>query len=258
LVRFEFRNSFNLTFERRKTVNPHRLTLHLTTICIVLFSVSTVSAQKRKIPPGGRIAVVVDDRLSALRVTPELTGKLLRRVGRGKLVAIRSVKTVSDGTVFYLVNINSRTHGWIQREAVVLVSHAGDDQRLLSLIKAATDFDRITKARIFLDYFPRSPLRPEVLLLLGDAADQAAVKLSRDADRKIDGSLAAPESSYFLNYIGLDRYNRQRVVFLFDKKSRRFRYDGAAWRELLQRFPRTPQAVEARKRFALEVPVLQR
>jgi hypothetical protein len=237
--------------KRRKIVNPHRLTLHLTTICIVLFSINTVTAQKQRRPPGGRIAIVVDERLSALRVTPELTGKLVRRVGRGKLVAIRSVKTGSDGIAFYLVNVNSRTHGWIQRESVVFVSRSGDDQRLLSLLKVATDFDRIVKARIFLDYFPLSPLRPEVLLLLGDAAEEAAVKLSRDAERKFDASLTAPASSYFLNYIGLDRYNRQHVIFTFDEKSRRLRYDGAAWREVLRRFPRSPQAVEAQKRFAL-------
>ena len=38
---------------------------------------------KRACAAGGRLAVVVDERLSALRATPELNGVLLRRVGRG-------------------------------------------------------------------------------------------------------------------------------------------------------------------------------
>ena len=230
-------------------MNPHRLTLHFTSLCLLLFSVTIVCAQKQKAPPGGRIAVVVDERLSALRSTPELNGKLVRRMTRGRLVAIRAIKTARDGIVFYLVNVSSRTHGWIQREAVVSSWRVGDDRRLLSLIKSSAGFDRIVRARIFLDYFPRSPLRSEVLLTLGDAAEDAAEKLSKDAARRINDYTSAPEFSYFLNYIGLDRYNRQGVVFVFDEKSKQLHYDGSAWREIIRRFPRTSQAIEAQKRL---------
>lgn len=231
-------------------MNPHRLTLHFAVLCLVLFSITNISAQKQKAPPGGRIAVVVDERLSALRATADLTGKLVRRVGRGRLVAIRTVKKGRDGIVFYFVNVSSRTHGWIQREAVVSSLQTGDDRRLLELIKNSTEFDRIARARIFLDHFPRSPLRPEVLLTLGDTAEQVSEKLSRDASRHIDERSGAPELSYFLNYTGLDRYNRQRVGFVFDQKTRRLHYDGASWRELVDRFPRSPQAIEAQERLA--------
>jgi hypothetical protein len=231
-------------------VIPHRLTLHFAVLCLVLFSITNISAQKQKAPPGGRIAVVVDERLSALRATPDLTGNLVRRVGRGRLVAIRAVKKGRGGIVFYLVNVSSRTHGWIQREAVVSSSQPGDDRRLLELIKNVTEFDRIVRARIFLDHFPRSPLRPEVLLALGDTAELVSEKLSRDASRHIDESVNVPEFSYFLNYTGLDRYNRQRVGFVFDPKTRRLHYDGSAWRELVHRFPRSPQAIEAQERLA--------
>jgi len=218
-------------------------------LCLILTSLTYVAAQKQKIPPGGRVAVVVDERLSALRATPELTGKLVRRLGRGRLVSIKGARTSRDGIVFYSVNVTSRTKGWIQREAVVSPSRAGDDERLVSLIKSSTDFDRIVRARIFLDHFPRSSFRPEVLLLLGDAAALAAVKLTRDAERRIGDIQAGASTSYFLNYVGLDRYNRQGVVFQFDEESSRLVYDGEAWREIIRRYPRSPLSNDAQKRL---------
>jgi len=224
---------------------PHKLTLCL---LFILFLQVTSFAQKKP-PSGGRLAVVVDERLAALRATPQLNGKLVRRLSRGRLVAVRSFKTSGDGITFVLVNVSSRTHGWIQRDAVVSPSRSGDDRRLLTLIQHSNGFDRITRARIFLDHFPRSPLRPEVLLLLGDTAEALAAKLSQDAARRLKDVGDAPEFSYFLNYTGLDRYNRQRVGFVFDKTTKRFHYDGAAWRELIRRFPRSTAALEARKRL---------
>ena len=224
---------------------PHKLTLCL---LFILFLQLTGFAQKKP-PSGGRLAVVVDERLAALRATPQLNGKLVRRLSRGRLVAVRSFKSSADGITFLLVNVSSRTHGWIQRDAVVSPSRPGDDRRLLTLIQHSNGFDRITRARIFLDHFPRSPLRPEVLLLLGDTAEALAAKLSQDAARRLKDVGDAPEFSYFLNYTGLDRYNRQRVGFVFDKRTKRFHYDGAAWRELIRRFPRSTAALEARKRL---------
>ena len=227
---------------------PHKLTLCL---LFILFLQITGFAQKKP-PSGGRLAVVVDERLAALRATPQLNGKLVRRLSRGRLVAVRSLKTSADGITFVLVNVTRRTHGWIQRDAVVSPSRSGDDRRLLTLIERSTGFDRIARARIFLDHFPRSPLRPEVLLLLGDTAEALAEKLSRDAARRLKDDLSdAPEFSYYLNYTGLDRYNRQRVIFVFDKTTKRFHYDGTAWRELIRVYPRSSAAREARKRLNL-------
>jgi hypothetical protein len=230
---------------------PHRLT----PLLILLFSFNlyftNAVAQKQKAPPGGRIGVVVDERLSALRATPDLRGKLIRRIVRGRLVAIRKVKFNSDGVAFYLVNVSSRTSGWIQREAVASPSHRGSDVSLLKLIESSRDFDRIVRARIFLNYFPNSRLRPRVLLILGDTAEEAAEKLSRDASRRLTNDFSAPEFTYFLNYSGLDRYNRQSIAFLFDKRTRSFHYDGSAWRELIRRHPNIPEADEARERLRI-------
>jgi len=227
---------------------PHKLTLCL---LFILFLHAPGFAQKKP-PAGGRLAVVVDERLAALRATPQLNGKLVRRLSRGRLVAVRATKTSADGITFVLVNVSSRTHGWIQRDAVASPSRPNDDRKLLTLIERSTGFDRIVRARIFLDHFPRSPLRPEVLLLLGDTAAELATKLSLDATRRLKDELGdAPEFSYYLNFTGLDRLNRQRVGFVFDKTTRRFHYDGAAWRELIRRYPRSSASSEARKRLEL-------
>jgi hypothetical protein len=232
---------------------PHKLTLSL---CL-LFVFQGVAISQRKPPAGGRLAVVVEERLAALRATPQLNGRLVRRLGRGRMVAIQSAKKSADGITFFLVNVTSRTHGWIQREAVASPARAGDDQRLLRLIERSQGFDRISRARIFLDHFTRSPLRPEVLLLLGDTAKEIAKQLSTDATRRLkDDPGEAPEFSYYLNYTGLDRYNRQRVGFIFDRQTKRFHYDGAAWRELIRRYPKTSQAVEAKKRLYSQLRML--
>jgi hypothetical protein len=173
---------------------PHKLTLCL---LLFLFDPNTLLAQQRKPPAGGRLAVVVDERLAALRSTPQLNGRLVQRLSRGRLVAVRSFKTSADGITFVLVNVSRRTHGWIQRDAVVSPSRAGDDRKLLTLVQRSSGFDRIARARIFLDHFTRSPLRPEVLLLLGDTAEALAEKLSLDAIRRLkdDPGDAPPPST---------------------------------------------------------------
>jgi hypothetical protein len=225
---------------------PRKLTLCL---LLLLLNPSIIFTQ-RKLPVGGRLAIVVDERLAALRVTPQLNGRLVRRLGRGRMVAIRSAKTSADGITLFLVNVTSRTHGWIQREAVASPTRTGDDQRLLRLIERSQGFDRLSRARIFLDHFTRSPLRPNVLLLLGDTAEQLAAQLSTDAARRLkDDPGEAPDFSYYLNYTGLDRYNRQRVNFIFNRSTKRFHYDGASWRELIRVYPRSSAAREARKRL---------
>jgi hypothetical protein len=240
----------------RRALRPRRsaAVMATTTLALLLlfhFTQADILAQKKRVPPGGRIAIVVDERLSALRTAPEPSARLLRRVSRGRLVSIRGASRSRDGLLFYHVAVTRRTSGWLQSEAVIATWHAGDDQRLLRLIRGADEFDRAARARIFLDAFPHSPLRPHVLLLYGDAAEEAANRLSREAERRFERreipSDGAPEFSYYLNYSGLDRYNRQGATFVFDRETKRFHYDGAAWREILRRHRHSPEAVEARK-----------
>lgn len=211
------------------------------------------TAKKQRVPPGGHVAVVADERLAALRSVPEPSARLLRRLSRGRFVSIRGASRSRDGLVFYHVAVTRRTSGWLQSDAVVASWRPGDDQRLLRLIDGADEFDRVARARVFLDAFPRSSLRPQVLLIYGDAAEEAAAKLSREAERRFEKrelpAGGAPEFSYYLNYSGLDRYNRQSVTFTFDRAAKKFHYDGAAWREILKRYPNSPEAEEARKRL---------
>lgn len=197
--------------------------------------------------------IVVDERLAALRAAPHLSASLLKRLGKGRKVVVLRAQRSSDGTLFYRVAVTRRTRGWLQREALVFPRRSGDDAKLLRLIKVTRDFDRIVRARIFLEAFPRSPLRPAVLLILGDEATKAASKLSQDAERRLDveemNSTGASLTSYFLNYSGIDRYRRQGIVFRFDAATRQFRYGGDAWNELLLRHRSSPEAALLRKRL---------
>lgn len=221
-------------------------------VCFLLLN-AVITAQPRRTPEGGQRAVVVDERLAVLRDAPDFSATLLQRMSRGRAVAIRGAKRTPDGVIFYRVAVTRRTVGWIQSEAVVSSVRKDDDERLLRLIRNSEDFDRVVRARIFLDMFQKSPFRPAALMLYADAAEKAAGRLSRDAVRRLDekemAAGGAPVFSYFLNYNGLDRYRRQGITFVFDRTARKFHYDGASWREILRRYPRSPEAEEARKRL---------
>lgn len=230
---------------------PRRSLTTCALFILVLAAMQAAPAQKRRRPPaGGRVAIVVDERLAVLRDEPDLSAALLQRLGRGRAVAVTGARQSREGVVFYRVAVTRRTSGWLQREAVASPARDGDDARLLELIRASKDFDQLARARIFLDLFPRSPLRPAVLLLVGEAAETAAAKLSREAARRFDetemATGRAPLQSYFMNYQGLDRYRRHGVTFIFNQRTRQFHYDGASWREIVRRFPRSAQSARAR------------
>lgn len=233
-----------------------RLIFHtLAVAALVLFAAiaCAVFAQKRRVPPGGKIAVVADERLAALRVAPNLNARLIQRLSRGRFVSVRTTKRNYEGLSFSHVVVTRRRSGWIQSEALVMSGRNGDERRLAHLIDGPDEFERIARARIFLDTFPRSPLRPKILLALGHAAEEAAEQLTREATRRFERreipTDGAPKFSYYLNYNGLDRYNRQGVTFIFDREKRQFHYDGAAWRDIVRKYPNSPEATEAAKRL---------
>jgi hypothetical protein len=233
---------------------PSALLACLLVFSFILATHALAQKRKRRAPTqGGRVGVVVDERLAALRDAPDLSANLLGRLGRGRSVALTGAGSTREGVTFYRVAVTRRTGGWLQSDAVAVASRAREDERLLRLIRGSTDFDRLARAQIFLDMFPRSRLRPAVLLLLGDAAEEAARRLSREAERRLDEremvAGGAPVASYYLNYSGLDRYRKQGVGFVFDAATKQFHYDGAAWREVARRYPRSPEADEARARL---------
>jgi len=229
----------------------HRLAV----AAFVLFAATSfpIFAQKKRVPPGGNIAVVADERLAALRVAPNLSARLIQRLSRGRFVSVRTTKRNHEGVFFSRVVVTRRTAGWVQSESLVMSVRSGDDERLAHLIGGTDEFERVARARIFIDTFPRSPLRPKILLTLGDAAEEAAAQLTREATRRFERreipTDGAPDFSYYLNYNGLDRYNRQGVTFTFDREKKQFHYDGAAWREIVRKYQKSPEATEAAKRL---------
>lgn len=215
----------------------------------------TFAGKKRRPPSGGRVAVVADERLAALREEPDSSSRLVQRLGRGRAVSITGSRRAPDGQSFFRVAVTRRTRGWLPAEALVSPSVEGGDERLLKLVRASEGFERVARARLFLDTFPASKLRPTALLIYGEAAEESAEKLSREAARRLEDVIAAESGgapsarTYFMNYVGLDRFNRIGVGFTFERETKRLRYDGAAWREILRRHPNSPEAASAQKRL---------
>ena len=80
-----------------------------------------------------------------------------------------------------------------------------------------------------------------------------AAKLSKDAGSRLDrremAASAAPMHSYYLNFNMLDRYRRLGILFLFNSGNRTFHYDGAVWKQILQKYPTAAESAEAQKRL---------
>lgn len=240
----------------------------LFTILILVFITfsATAEAQKRRIPPkpvkrfaaapapreNPNTAVVIDERLAVLRSEPSLFARPIQRMRRGRIVAISGTKE-SDGVTFYKVVALPNNSGWVQAEAVAGKSRRGDDERLAKLVQASEGFEQIERAGLFLDNYPNSALRPAILLLLGDLLEDSALKISSDAAKKLDrremAASGAPLHSFYLNYTSLDRFRKINVDFLFNADTRLLHYDGASWREIIGRFPKAAEAIEAQKRL---------
>jgi hypothetical protein len=197
-------------------------------------------------------AIVVDERLAVLRSGPSLFARPIQRFRRGREVVITETKE-ADGVVFYQVTAIPKISGWIQKEAVTAKFRRGEDERLARLVRSSEGFDQIERARIFLENYPNSVFRPAILLLFGDLLEEVALKLSSEAAKRLSrremAASGAPLHSFYLNYNGLDRYQRLGVFFLFNPVTRLFHYNGASWREIIEKFPNTNEAAEARKRL---------
>ncbi len=225
-----------------------------------------LEAQKRRLPKkinrlaivtqksaeAANTAIVVDERLAVLRVEPSLFAKSIQRMRLGRIVLISGSKE-ADGVIFYRVASSPNDFGWIQSEAVFGKFRRGDDERLARLIQSSDGFEKIERARLFLENYAASPLRPAILLLFGDLMEETALKISGDATRKLDrremAASGAPLHSFYLNYVALDRYRKIGIGFDFNAGTKLLHYNGAAWREIVEKFSATAEAVEARKRL---------
>ena len=197
-------------------------------------------------------AIVVDERLAVLRAEPSLYARPLQRMRRGRLVLISGSRE-SDGVTFYRVNAPPNNSGWVQAEALTGKFKNGEDERLAKLVQASEGFEQIERAMLFLETFPNSALRPPILLLLGDLIEENAAKISQEAARRLNKremtASGAPTHSFYLNYTSLDRFRRLGINFHFNSSTKMFHYDGAAWKEIVQKFPNSSEAFEAKKRL---------
>lgn len=197
-------------------------------------------------------AIVVDERLAVLRSAPSLFARPIQRMRRGRVLMINDTKE-ADGVTFYRVTAIPKVSGWVQKEAVAGKFRRGDDERLARLVQGSDGFDQIERAQIFLDNYPDSPFRPSILLLFGDLMEEVALKLSSEAAKRLSrremAATGAPLHSFYLNYSGLDRYQRLGIGFLFNSTTKLYHYNGAAWREIIAKFAATNEAVEAKKRL---------
>ena len=234
----------------------------LVLLCLLVFT-SGVEAQKRRpskfkktvaaqIPRNAsNTAVVIDERLAVLRVEPSFYARSLQRMRRGRIVTISGLKE-ADGVTFYRINA-APNYGWVQAEAIAGKFRRGDDARLAKLVQSSDGFEQIDRAQIFLETFNDSPLRPAILLLMGDLMEETSLKLSTEATKRLDrremAASGAPLHSFYLNYVSLDRYKRLGINFLFNPNAKLFHYDGANWREIIKKSPQSNEAAEARKRL---------
>lgn len=197
-------------------------------------------------------AIVVDERLGVLRLEPSLFSKSFMRMQNGRKISVLNSKE-ADGVTFYRVSAPPNNFGWVQAEAVAGRFRRGDDARLAKLIQASEGFEQIERAQIFFETFADSPLRPAILLLLGDLLEEIALKISGDATRRLDrremAASGAPLHSFYLNFVALDRYRKININFLFNSNTRLLHYDGASWREITHKFPNSSEAAEAQKRL---------
>ncbi len=200
----------------------------------------------------GQTGIVVDESLSVLRIRPSLFSESIQRMRRGRRVQILGVSE-ADGVKFYRVAAPPSNYGWVQSDAVFGKFRVSDEERLARLVQASDGFDQIEVAVEFFGLYPNSPFRPSILLLFGDLLEEVAVKLSRDAtnrlSRKEMAASAAPLHSYYLNFVSIDRYRKLGVIFLFNSTAKQFHYNGASWKEIVAKFPESPEAVEAKRRL---------
>lgn len=199
-----------------------------------------------------RTAVVIDERLAVLRMQPSLYARPIQRMRRGRLLSVTGSRN-ADGIIFYRVSVPPNNYGWVQAEAVAGKGNRNDEGRLAQLIQASDGFEKIERATLFLENFPNSTLRPSILLLLGDLAEENALKLSTEATRRLVrremAASNAPLHSFYLNYAGLDRFRRIGIDFLFNSSTKNFHYNGANWKEIVNKFPQSTEFGEAQKRL---------
>lgn len=230
------------------------LSLGLTAFSPVSAQTFPIKQRKKNIP--GQRAIIYDERLSALRTEPDVKAQLVSRLHRDREVGIIGApRSTNGGPLFYPVAVSRNVRGWVIAEALARPQREPDATRLLRLIEdTKDDFGRARLARLCADQYRGLDVAPRALLMLGEAAERAATKLSRDAQKRIGdpdetSDKRLSEREYMLNYVGLDRYNKLGITFDYHEESGHLVYDGGAYREIMKKYARSAEAVEAKARL---------
>lgn len=218
-----------------------------------LLSFAVHAQTKRRIILPGQKAIVVDERLSALRAQPDVKASLEQRLRRGRLVGVLGATVNKSGARFLRVAVTRNTRGWVLAEAVARPGSATDAEKLMKLIEETSDdFTRARLADLYAEQFRATAAAPKALLIVGESAEKAAERLTREAKRRAgeeEPGQGLSRRDYLLNFAGLDRYNRIGVTFDYDAAADRIVYDGAAYRELLRRYPKSEEAKTVREKL---------
>lgn len=194
--------------------------LFLWPLLIILISSlgSLQAATSPRLLPGAR-AVVIDDRYSALRERPDLQGRVIQRLGRGRVVGLLATIRNRRGERFHRLAVSRKRSGWVYELATIRTGSRRDAPRMIGLIEGtADDFVRISLARICQREFAGTEEARIAQSVVADAAARVAAKLTLEIRRRAGDSFTANRRPLFLNYPGLDRYNRIGVLFDYDSE----------------------------------------
>ncbi|MBZ5553482.1 MAG: hypothetical protein LAO21_12230 [Acidobacteriia bacterium] len=201
------------------------------------------------------LAYVFDDRFSVVRSRPDVEAPFLRRLRVGHRVFLPLGGPPSRNVKYRRVVVSRKFSGWILAAAVVAPGLPGDDERLFRHAASQSREKAMIALKILTTHFDRTPLHAAALLRLGQLAEEEAGQLSVEANRKLareERSLpeGLDEKELFANYRGLDRWASNGVRFIYHREKDRFVYHGEAYREIIRKFPGSPEAASARGRLA--------
>jgi hypothetical protein len=243
-------------------------------ICLLLWVTPLLGQTRGSADPASRTGgetrlrfirgFVVDDRLSALRREANVQSTVLRRLRLGRAVyVIAGPGTKSAQSGFYRVAQTRRTRGWMHQAAIAIPGRNGETERVIALLEerlsekqtATGIFERLLLCKLVIEQFPGSSLTAKVMLMFGEDAERAAALLSRTARRqplKASGSPGgASLRDYYLSDASLDRYSRLGIHFDYLENRAEYLYDGQIHRQLLQRYPKSEAAQQARRQLQI-------
>jgi hypothetical protein len=121
----------------------------------------------------------------------------------------------------------------------------------MRLVENSEGVDKIILAQALVKNFPQSRFCPDALLAEAATAELIASELSRRTTRHSPRQLdpQVDLERYLLNYSGLDKYNRLGVNFQLDPIEKVYRYDGAAYKKILTRYPKSQAALVASEKL---------